>query len=120
MDALTPAEIARFEQRLREAERALRLQLRHEEEASAPVVLDQQAVGRVSRMDAIQRQQMAQASQMQAKALLRLTVAAIGRIAADEYGECLRCGESIGAGRLDAQPHAEHCIECQNELDNHR
>jgi len=38
--------------------------------------------------------------------------AALARFDAGRYGLCLRCGRPIGAGRLDARPEAELCIEC--------
>ena len=38
--------------------------------------------------------------------------AALARIASGSYGLCLRCGEPIGFGRLEARPEAELCIVC--------
>ena len=37
---------------------------------------------------------------------------ALGRIDDGTYGECIRCGEEIAAGRLEAQPEAALCIDC--------
>lgn len=37
---------------------------------------------------------------------------ALGRIAAGTYGRCTRCGEPIGAGRLEALRYATLCISC--------
>ena len=42
---------------------------------------------------------------------------AIGRIDDDEYGECVVCGEEIGAGRLMARPVTTHCIDCKTEAE---
>ncbi|ABV38553.1 DnaK suppressor protein, putative [Shewanella sediminis HAW-EB3] len=82
----------------------------------APVQLDQQAVGRVSRIDAIQQQQMAQANETQmSQQLLRIKQILLDP---DEYGFCHECGESIGIGRLTIHPTAELCIQCQGELEN--
>jgi RNA polymerase-binding protein DksA len=39
--------------------------------------------------------------------------AALGRMASGEYGVCTRCGAPIPAGRLEAMPDAELCIECK-------
>jgi RNA polymerase-binding transcription factor DksA len=33
-------------------------------------------------------------------------------LAADDYGTCERCGEPIGAARLEARPTARTCIDC--------
>jgi len=79
-----------------------------------PVALDQQSVGRVSRIDAIQQQQMAVASQQQAAAQLRLGERALQRIENGDYGECQDCGETIAFARLQAQPGTRLCIDCQS------
>ena len=37
---------------------------------------------------------------------------ALERIEDGSYGECIRCGSDIAAGRLEARPEAALCIEC--------
>ena len=37
---------------------------------------------------------------------------ALERIEDGSYGECIRCGNAISAGRLEARPEAALCIEC--------
>ncbi len=44
---------------------------------------------------------------------LREIDAAIARVERGDYGECVDCGEAIGAERLEAYPTAERCIDCQ-------
>jgi DnaK suppressor protein len=44
---------------------------------------------------------------------LELVAAAIGRIGAGTFGQCLHCGGEIAQGRLEALPWAAHCIDCQ-------
>jgi RNA polymerase-binding transcription factor DksA len=39
--------------------------------------------------------------------------AALERIAAGTYGDCVRCGSAIPAERLEALPWAAYCIDCQ-------
>ena len=82
-------------------------------DAAEPVILDQQSVGRVSRIDAIQQQQMARANQQQAAATLRRIELALRRIDDGEFGYCLHCGEPIAYARLAVQPFATLCLECQ-------
>jgi DnaK suppressor protein len=79
-----------------------------------PVTLDQQSVGRVSRIDAIQQQQMAIANQQQANDALKRIELALDRIDNGSYGDCLECGEAIAHARLQAQPFAGLCIDCQS------
>ena len=38
--------------------------------------------------------------------------AALGRIAAEEYGFCTRCGAEISAERLDLLPFTPFCRDC--------
>lgn len=40
--------------------------------------------------------------------------AALGRMDAGSYGECISCGEEILARRLEAEPDAALCINCAN------
>ena len=43
---------------------------------------------------------------------LELVDAALARIEAGTFGRCLRCGEEIAPGRLEALPWAAYCITC--------
>ena len=47
--------------------------------------------------------------------LLSKIETALEKIENGTYGECLMCGEEIGAARLKARPVAELCIECKGE-----
>lgn len=51
---------------------------------------------------------------------LELVDAALARLDAGGFGSCLRCGQPIPSGRLEALPWAAHCIACQTELDRGR
>ena len=82
------------------------------EEAGETVELDQARVGRLSRMDALQAQQMALETERRNRASLMLVERALERIEQGEYGNCLACGEPIDPRRLDADPTATRCIAC--------
>ena len=81
----------------------------------APVQLDQQSVGRLSRMDAMQVQAMAKAEQARRDRRLQQVRAALKRIDDDSYGDCLRCGEPVEDKRLAADPAATLCISCAQD-----
>ena len=83
-------------------------------EAARPVELDQPAVGRVSRIDAIQQQKMLEANRAAQQTRLHAVRAALLRIDEDEYGECRACGEEIALPRLRARPESAYCIACQS------
>lgn len=97
----------------------LRNEVEQESASSAqsqePVVLDQQSVGRLSRMDAIQGQQMAQASERRRQQRLRAIQAALVRIEQEDFGYCEECGEEIAVKRLQFDPTTRYCIECLSE-----
>lgn len=78
----------------------------------APVDLDQTSVGRLSRMDAIQVQAMALASQQRRKAELDRVNAALARIGDEDFGYCAACGEAIAEARLANDPSVATCIRC--------
>jgi DnaK suppressor protein len=77
-----------------------------------PVELDQTSVGRLSRMDAMQVQAMALATERRRHEEARRVEAAIRRIDEGEYGYCIACGEEIAAKRLGVDPTVPTCIRC--------
>lgn len=46
--------------------------------------------------------------------------AALRRIEAGTYGDCIDCGTHITAARLQATPEAPRCIHCQEKAERHR
>ena len=48
---------------------------------------------------------------------LRLVDAALDRIEAGTYGQCVDCGVVIPAARLHAAPEAPRCIACQEKTE---
>jgi len=85
------------------------------EESAAVVELDQSKVGRLSRMDAMQAQAMAQASGQRREAMLRNIEAALKRIDDGDYGVCRDCDEPINPKRLEFDPTALRCIDCESK-----
>lgn len=81
-------------------------------EGQAVVELDQQAVGRLSRMDALQNQAMAKAQQVRRDGEVTRLRAALQRMEDGTYGECEDCGEDIPDGRLKLDLAATRCVFC--------
>ena len=67
-------------------------------DSRAPVALDQQSVGRLSRMDAMQQQSMELATE--------------SRLEDGDYGYCLACDAEIAVKRLEIDPATTRCIAC--------
>ena len=77
-----------------------------------PVELDPAVQGRLSRMDALQVQAMSLETERRRSQEIRRIDAALARLAADEFGDCLRCGEEIEPARLELDPAAPLCFDC--------
>jgi len=76
------------------------------------VSLDQSAVGRLSRMDALQQQAMAQAQERRTELRLEQLGHALARLDNGVYGDCVQCGDAIGEARLRARPETPFCLDC--------
>ena len=81
-------------------------------EQAKPVTLDQTSVGRLSRMDSIQGQQMAIELKRRRQSQLAKIKAALKRIDDGTFGQCFKCKEAIGFERLDFDPTTALCIQC--------
>jgi len=77
-----------------------------------PVQLDQTTVGRLSRMDAMQDQAMALASERRREHELMRIDAALDRIDDGEFGFCVACGDPVGEKRLALDPAIATCVRC--------
>lgn len=112
--------IADFKKKLLQQQAAL-LDLKETgDDAAATVQLDQSSVGRLSRMDALQGQAMAQERERRRALELQRIGAALRRIEAGEFGDCVRCGEEIAGKRLDLDPATPLCIYCATAADDPR
>lgn len=119
-----PEDLTEVEQaQLRAALESLRVELEKQmdglRDGVKPVDLDE-PIGRLSRMDAMQQQKMAEASRRAARQRYDRVIAATAAQARDEYGICLGCEEPIGYKRLSARPETALCLSCQSAKENER
>jgi DnaK suppressor protein len=110
--ALTPELIQELREELERQLARLERSMAVTEEAVRPVQLDQQAVGRLSRMDSLQNQHMSRNLQEREQVRYGAIRAALKRMDEGSYGICTGCGGEIEAGRLFVVPEAEHCPGC--------
>ena len=80
--------------------------------STATVILDQTSVGRLTRMDAMQGQQMALELERRRKEQLVQIKAALNRIEKGAFGYCSECEEEIAMGRLTINPTVTRCVDC--------
>ena len=102
-----------FRARIEGEQQELRMLSDAGRKARAPVELDQQSVGRLSRMDAIQQQSMDLAREERRKARLAMLTAALHHLDDYEFGYCLACGEDISRQQLEIDPAVTLCVDCQ-------
>ena len=84
-------------------------------DSAAIVALDQSAVGRVSRGDAMQQQAMAIGRQQRSDIRRRKLDAALNRVAAGSYGMCCECEVTLDQARLDSDLAVVFCMDCQED-----
>ena len=103
--------LAYFRKRLEELEREIREDMDANPEDSGVVELDS-SIGRLSRMDALQNQQMAlELKRRQENQLLRIENA-FKRLANGQYGLCGKCKKPIEEDRLEGFPDTVTCMRC--------
>ncbi len=117
MEKLSTEQLSTLQQKLNQQKKHLTYSLHRLADSCKPVPLDQQAQGRVTRIDAIQQQKMASANQSAQEASLKLTLQALHRLETNDYGYCERCDDLIYFARLEIKPEAKYCIKCQSTLE---
>lgn len=113
-DCMEAGKMAKYRKKLEEMARDLRSSLEGSAEDTAPVELDT-SIGRLSRMDAIQSQQMAVALKQRQQQQLMRVENALKAIDEERYGKCRKCGAEIAEERLEAQPDAVLCVRCASQ-----
>jgi DnaK suppressor protein len=110
-DPLTPAQLAELRAELeRELARLERGMERRDE--TKTVELDQTSVGRLSRIDALQNQQITAGLRGREIARHGDLIAALERMERGSFGRCERCEGAIPHGRLLVIPEARNCAGC--------
>ena len=80
-------------------------------ELTKPVAPDD-AIGRISRMDAINNKSVTEASLRQAEEKLKNLQRVLSRVGTRDFGICIKCGKAIPAGRILYRPESLTCVDC--------
>jgi len=75
-------------------------------------IAPENAIGRISRMDAINNKTVNEAALRKAKQKLKNLQIALTKIEDSDFGICLRCKQAIPLGRILLMPHAITCVNC--------
>lgn len=70
------------------------------------------AIGRVSRMDAINNKSVNEAALRSAISKLALLTSALNRVHNDDFGLCIRCKTPIPIQRILILPQSNRCVHC--------
>jgi DnaK suppressor protein len=116
--AVSETELDALRQALNQRLDDLRQSIDNTAESRKPVELDQTSVGRLSRMDAMQMQAMAQAAERRCGQEIERIKATLRRIDDGDFGYCITCGEEIAPKRLAIDPTIPTCIRCASGADH--
>ncbi|WP_319590243.1 TraR/DksA C4-type zinc finger protein [uncultured Draconibacterium sp.] len=72
------------------------------------------AIGRISRMDAINNKSVTEATLRKAKDKLEKLKFALSKVDDDDFGLCVKCKKSIPLGRILIMPQALTCVSCSH------
>ena len=108
---LNKAQKVALHEALKQKERDLLSSIEAQSENIAPVSPDA-SLGRLTRLDAIQQQQMAKAQLATAKKSLHKVQQILSQWDEEQAGLCRSCEEPIGYERLKRVPDSLICMEC--------
>jgi len=81
------------------------------QELTKPIAPDV-AIGRISRMDAINNKSITEAALRQAEEKLRNLQRVLSKIDDKDFGLCLKCHKPIPLGRILIRPESLYCVNC--------
>jgi DnaK suppressor protein len=88
-----------------------REQIKTLQELTKPIAPDC-AIGRISRMDAINNKTINEAALRKAEVKLSSLKFALERVNEKDFGICVKCGQTIPLGRIMLMPHSRFCARC--------
>ena len=108
---MIPADQNKYKKYLDEALHEVGKYLESSEDAAAAVSPDK-GLGRLSRMEAMQDQQLVMEMRRRKKRQLVEIKLAISRLEMGNYGTCVFCGKEISPERLEVAPEVQTCMSC--------
>ena len=79
---------------------------------STKPISPENAIGRVSRMDAINNKSVVEAALRKAEEKLNKLKLVLDKINDADFGLCMRCGNPIPIGRVLLMPQSRNCVRC--------
>lgn len=100
-----------YKQRLEEVLEEIENYLSKSVDAAEAVAPDK-SLGRLSRMEAMQDQQLVLEVRRRQKRRKAEVLSAMTRLEQDQFGKCIFCGNTISFERLEAFPEVQTCAKC--------
>ncbi len=116
MSYLSAEQLRDFHQRLLDAKASIQALLSQTAADTQPVDLNL-PIGRLTRIDAIQMQGMAQMNRHQLEIRLQQVEAALLAHDRGDYGVCRSCKGPMRIERLEVLPESPFCVECQESFE---
>ena len=88
-----------------------KLAIKNYKELTKPIA-PENAIGRVSRMDAINNKSVNEAALKKAEQKLNNLSIALSNINDSDFGVCFKCSNNIPLGRILLMPHTRFCVQC--------
>lgn len=108
---MTPEEKQQVKHKIEATIKQLEQDLPNLEEQAKPVAPDE-AIGRLTRMDALNSQGIAENNLQKARHRLSRLKRMLTQIGDEAFGDCRDCGDPIPVGRLLAVPGEDLCVQC--------
>ena len=108
---MNDAQTQHYQKKLEDAFQEIEKYLAKSEDSVEAVAPDK-SLGRLSRVEAMQDQQMVLELRRRKKRQLLEVGNAISRIEQNSYGYCIFCAKLISCERLDAFPEVQTCVNC--------
>ena len=75
-------------------------------------ITPENAIGRISRMDAINNKSVVEASLRQNREKLNKLEFALASVDKPDFGICVQCKKPIPIGRIMIMPYSNRCVDC--------
>ena len=108
---MSPEDRAEIKQKITDTIVQVKSEIAKLEEFTKPIH-PENAIGRVSRMDAINNRSVNLAALRQSKSRLKMLEAASVKVNQPTYGKCASCGNDIPIPRLKFRPESSRCVNC--------
>ena len=108
---IAPADREQLRQHIRQEQDKVKRHIASLAEQTGPVAPDN-AIGRLSRMDAISSRNLNGAKLGDARSRLVLLDHALAKIDQPDFGLCTSCGDPIPLARLQFMPESRFCVDC--------